>query len=89
MVDQERRTGDHDRRVDCGKEFERIWHDVERIAAIQADQGEALGRVETHIVHLVDSVKGLTQALWGIVLSAAGLGILFIIWFIQNGGGLQ
>ena len=79
----------HEQRVECAKEFDRIWEAIQPMQQVQTTQGEALGRVETHILHLVDSVKGLTTALWGIVVAAASGGVLFVVEYIKTGGFIR
>jgi hypothetical protein len=74
----------HDQRVECAKEFDRIWEAIQPMQAVQTEQGKLLAKVETNTLHLIDSVKGLTTALWGIVLAAAGAGVMFIIWYVQG-----
>jgi hypothetical protein len=38
----------------------------------------------TQISNLVKSMGGLTKALWGLVLSIAGVLVGFFIWYIQS-----
>lgn len=81
------------KRRDCEEEFQRIWSRLskgddrfEEMRKSESKQDLDIMEIRTQIVHLVSSMAGLTKALWGIVVSICGVGIGFIIWYIQLGG---
>lgn len=83
-----------DRRKECQQEFDRIWDRLgagdkvfEKLKDKESQQDLDIREIKTQITHLVQSMSGLTKALWGIVISVCGVGIGFIIWFIQAKGG--
>ena len=70
---------DHEQRVECAKEFDRIWEAIQPMQTVQSEQGKLLAKVETNTLHLIESVKGLTAALWGLVCLAGAAGLAFIL----------
>lgn len=80
-----------DKRKDCEQEFIRIWNrlstgDSKFDGLVQTDHAQDLQikELQTNMVNLVKSISNLTKAIWGMVLSIAGIGIGFIVWYIQN-----
>jgi hypothetical protein len=70
---------DHEQRMECAKEFERIRERIDRLDNDSRAQSDSIARVETNIVNLTASMDRLTTAIWGIVIGVAGLGVMFII----------
>jgi len=79
-------SGFDEQRLECAKQFDRLESQQEHASHVQAEQGRTLVKIETNVLHLSDSVRGLTAALWGIVIAAAGLGIMFFVDFVKAGG---
>lgn len=83
-----------DKRRDCEKEFTRIWERLstgdERFNKLNdknAAQDVDLSCLKTNMLHLIESMAGLTKAIWGMVSAILLILIGFFIWYIQNLGG--
>lgn len=80
-----------ERRRECDFEFQRIWErlssgdhafDSMRDSSVILDKRVTV--LETNMVNLIKSMTRLTSAIWGAVIAVAGVGVTFIIWYIQN-----
>lgn len=78
---------DHDQRQECGREFEQLRLSVATLEADTVAQGKAIARVEANIVNLTRSLDRLTAAMWGIVVSIAAFGLMFIVETLRSKGG--
>lgn len=83
-----------DRRRECQQEFNRIWEQLDKgeknfdsLKGKDVEHDLDIREIKTQITHLVQSMSGLTKALWGIVISVCGVGVGFIVWYIQAIGG--
>ena len=87
----ERCVNMEERRPDCQGEFQRIWDRLgsgdkafDKMAACSTDLDKRVLVLETNMVNLIKSMSSLTKALWGAAVAIGGVGITFIIWYIQS-----
>lgn len=80
-----------EKRLDCEKEFIRIWERLstgdkkfEAFKDKNAEQDIELTTIKTHMAHLIDSMSGLTRAIWGMVSAILLILISFFIWYVQQ-----
>jgi len=79
------------RRKECDFEFNRIWerlstgdHTFDTIRDCSNTLDRRVTVLETNMLNLIKSMGKLTSAIWGAVLAVAGVGVTFIIWYIQS-----
>lgn len=80
-----------ERRPDCQGEFQRIWDRLgsgdkafDKMNACSTDLDKRVLILETNMINLIRSMSSLTKALWGAAATIGGVGITFIIWYIQS-----
>jgi hypothetical protein len=81
-----------EKRLDCEKEFIRIWDRLsngdkkfEAFKDKNSEQDIELSTIKAHMTHLIDSMSGLTKAIWGMVSAIILMLLGFLIWYIQSG----
>jgi hypothetical protein len=71
-------------RADCKERFEKIVARLEKGDDEFGNHAERITRTETNVDNLTRSLKGVTNALWGVAVSIMGMLVGFVLWFIQN-----
>lgn len=71
-------------RTDCRERFEKIDARLEKGDEAFGNHVERITRTETNVDNLTRSLRGVTNALWGVAVSIMGLLVGFVLWFIKN-----
>ena len=75
---------DHEQRDECRDNFRRLWERLEKGDDTMKEHDIGLAELRTNVTNLTKSMDALTKSIWGAAVTAATLGVGFIIWFIQQ-----